>query len=78
MHGISTNLGQKTSQNANLIDTLGRMWGGSDPKLNHIWLKNKPFCKQFKEQGHLTRYCKIKNPIFGPSSSDDALFESLF
>ena len=25
----------------------------------------------------ITRYCKISNPLFGPSSSDDALFESL-
>ena len=53
------------------------MWVGSDPQVNHIGLKNRPFCKQCMEQGHSTRYCKIKNPIFGPSSSDDALFESL-
>ena len=74
---IRTKLGRKTSQIANLIDSLRRMWLGSDPQVNDIRLKTKPFCKHCKELGHSSRYCKIKNPLFGPSSSDDALFESL-
>ena len=54
LRGIQTKLGRKTSQNANLIDTIRRMWVGSDSQVNYIRLKAKPFCKHCKEQGHST------------------------
>ena len=53
------------------------MWLRLDPQVNNIRLKAKPYCNHCKEQGHSTIYCKIRNPLFGTSSSDEALFESL-
>ena len=34
LRGICTKLGRKTSQSENLIDTIRRMWVGSDSKVN--------------------------------------------
>ena len=74
---IRLKLARKTSQSDNLDDTIRRMWLGSDPKANNVRLKAQPYCKHCAEHGHSSRYCKIKNPILGPLSDDDALFESL-
>lgn len=77
LRGIRTKLSRKTSQNANLADSIRRLWLGSDPKVNFVRSKTKPFCKHCVEFGHSTRYCQIKTPKHGPLSSDDALFQSL-
>ena len=74
---IRLKLARKTSQSANLDDTIRRLWLGSDPKANNVHLKAQPYCKHCAEHGHSSRYCRIKNPIFGPLSDDDALFESV-
>ena len=34
--GIRTRLAQKSSQNVNLVDTIQRMWVGSDPNLDVV------------------------------------------
>ena len=73
---IRLKLARKTSQSANLEDTIRRMWLGSDPKVCTVRMKVQPFCKHCSEHGYSTRYCKVKNPMFGPLSDDDALFES--
>ena len=77
LRSLRTKLARKTSQSANLVDCLQRMWLGSDPRVNCVRLKAKPYCKYCAEKGHSSRYCKVKRPILGPSSSDDTLFESL-
>ena len=75
--GIRTKLARKTSQSANLVDTIRRLWMGSDPKVNVHRLKTKPYCKHCTEHGHSTRYCKTLHTVSGPISCVDALFESL-
>ena len=77
LHSIRLNLARKNSQSANLEDTLRRMWLGSDPKVNKVRLKTRPFCKHCQEFGHSSRYCKIHKPTFGPQTDDDSLFDSL-
>ena len=77
LHGNRTKLSRKTSQTANLTDTIRRMWLGSDPKVNNIRLKTRKKFKICNKQECSTRYCQIKHPIFGPLNSDHALFESL-
>ena len=77
LRSIRLNLARKTSQEANLEDTIRRMWVGSDPKINNIRLKTRSYCKHCKEHGHSTRYCKINKPVFGPLTDDDALFDSM-
>ena len=74
---IRTKLARKTSQDDNLVDTLRRLWVGSDPLVNLTRLKAQSYCKFCQEHGHSTRYCTVKKPLFGPSSSDDELFRSL-
>ena len=74
---IRLKLARKTSQSANLDDTIRRLWLGSDPQVNVVHMKVQPFCKHCSEHGHSTRYCKINKPIVGPLTDDDALFESL-
>ena len=76
LRSIRQNLARKTSQTANLVDTINRMWLGSDPQVNEVRLQTQPFCKHCNEHGHSSRYCKINSPMFGPVSSDDALFDS--
>ena len=77
LRSIRLKLARKTSQNDNLEDVINRLWLGSDPKVNEIRLKAQSFCKICTEYGHSTRYCKKANPVFGPLSNDDYLFEKI-
>lgn len=77
LRNIRQKLARKTSQTDNLNDVIQRLWLGSDPQANLIRLRSQPFCKYCSEYGHSSRYCKIKNPIFGPMNDDDALFDYL-
>ena len=77
LRSIRLKLSRKTSQTANLLDVINRLWLGSDPKVNNIRMKAQPYCKHCVEYGHSSRYCRIKNSIFGPLSNDDAMFEQL-
>ena len=77
LRSIRLNLSRKTSQTENLEDVINRLWLGSDPVVNNIRLQARPFCKHCKEYGHSTRYCRKANPVLGPLSNDDALFEKL-
>ena len=77
LRGIRSKLARKTSQNANLEDTIRRMWLGSDPKVNSVRMKAQPYCRHCKDHGHSTRYCKVQNPVFGPLTDDDVLYESV-
>ena len=54
---IRRSMSRKISQDANLTDTLNRLWLGSDPVVNAERLKAKPFCKTCKVLGHHTCYC---------------------
>ena len=42
---IRLKLARKTSQSANLDDTIRRLWLGSDPQVNVVRMKVQPFCK---------------------------------
>ena len=77
LQSIRLNLARKTSQTANLEDTIRRMWLGSDAKVNEIRLKAQSYSKYCKEYGHSSRYCKINRPFFGPLTDDVSLFNSL-
>ena len=70
---VRLNLARKTSQNDNLKDCVNRMWLGSDPQINLITFKPQPFCTHCSDYGHSLRYCKIKQPTFGPFNNDDSL-----
>ena len=75
---IRTKLSRKTSQDDNLVDTLRRMWVGSDPSINLIRMKAQPKCKFCNVTGHSTRYCKIRNNnVTEIVAEDDKLFESI-
>ena len=45
LRSIRKTLSRKTDQDANLADTLNRLWLASDPVVNAERLKAKPFCK---------------------------------
>ena len=77
LRSLRLKLARKTSQADNLDDVINRLWLGSDPKINCIRLQTQSYCKYCKEYGHFTRYCRIANPVFGPLSNDDALFDKL-
>ena len=70
---IRTNLLRKTSQMANLADTVNRIWTGSDPFVVNEKVKAQHFCKQFDVYGHSIRYCKEKNIQSNVVTSDDNL-----
>ena len=57
LRGIRTRLSRKISQQANLLDTIRRMWYASDPMVNEERMKGWPYCKSCKVCGHSTRYC---------------------
>ena len=75
LRGIRTKLSRKTSQHANLMDTLRRMWVASDPMVNAERKKSKPFCKLCSTTGHSSRYCELLKA--SEDNVDDALFERL-
>ena len=77
LRSIRQNLSRKSLQDANLNDTLNRLWLGSDPVVNVERLKGKPFCKHCNERGHSTRYCSHKNVELTVLDEDDTLFKSL-
>ena len=76
---IRTKLARKTSQDENLVDTLRRMWVGSDPSINLIRMKAQPKCMFCNVTGHSTRYCKIRNNdnVIEIVAEDDKLFKSI-
>ena len=74
---IRTNLSQKTSPMANLVDTVKRMWTGSDPLVVNEKVKAQPFCKHCDVYGHSIRYCTEKNILSNVVTSDDKLFNDL-
>ena len=74
---IRQKLARKTSQSDNLNDVIRRLWLGSDPKAKNIRLRAQTYYKHCSEYGHSTRYCKLKKPVLGPLSNDNALFDSL-
>lgn len=76
LRGIRTRLSRKISQQANLVDTIRRMWYTSDPLVNHERKKGWPFCKQCQIRGHSTRYCPTKK-VQDVEKDDDVLFNSL-
>ena len=77
LRNIRTRLSRKNSQILNLIDTLNRMWVGSDPLINEERLKARPFCKHCDVSGHSKRYCQMANISDYAASEDDSLFDML-
>jgi hypothetical protein len=77
LRAIRTRLSRKVSQQANLEDTLRRMWYTSDPMVNEERKKGWPFCKRCKVRGHSTRYCPTEKILVDVEKSDDVLFNSL-
>ena len=75
LRNIRTRLSRKMSQKSNLVDTLSRMWVCSDPQVNAVQEKTKPFCNNCQERGHSTRYCGVKRKSV--LSYEDTLFNSL-
>ena len=75
LRGIRTKLSRKTSQHANLIDTLRLMWVASDPVVNAERKKSQPFCKSCNTTGHSSRYCGLREA--SEDNIDNALFERL-
>ena len=69
------NLARKTSQQANLVDTVRRLWISSDPLVNIERRKGLPWCKICSVRGHSTRYCRANTPS-SPTESED-LFDYL-
>ena len=76
LRSIRKTLSRKISQEANLRDTLNRLWLASDPVVNAERLKAKPFCKVCQVRGHHTRYCPEK-VHFSVENEEDTLFASL-
>lgn len=74
---IRQRLARKISQSANIHDVINRLWLISDPKINLIELKTKPFCTNCNEYGHSIRSCHSHHPMLGPLNSDEALFKDL-
>ena len=74
---IRINLSRKSSQNSNLVDTLTRMWTGSDPLVNQERIKVRPYCKHCKVYGHSIRYCREKHAEDSARSFEDHLFDLL-
>ena len=72
---IRTRLSRKTSQSANIRDTLRRLWLGSDPKIHKERLAVQPYCRLCKNDGHGTRYCPSKKTN-SDNTEDDKLFYS--
>ena len=57
---IRKTLSIKVSQEANLADTLNRMWLAFDPIVNHKRLKVTPFYKNCQVHGDHTRCFPLK------------------
>ena len=78
LRAIRTRLSRKISQQANLIDTIRRMWAASDPVVNQERMKGWPFCKRCSVRGHSSRYCSTKTSttLVTDISEDDKLFNS--
>lgn len=76
LRSIRKTLSRKISQDANLTDTLHRLWLASDPVVNAERVKSKSFCKICQVRGHHTRYCPEKI-YFSVEKEEDALFTSL-
>ena len=76
LRSICTNLSRKSSQIANLRDTITRMWIGSDPIINRERSRAQPFCKSCNENGHSYRYCS-KRKLCEIIDEDDQIFEYL-
>ena len=67
------NLSRKQSQQANMTDTIHRLWLTSDPAINKERQKGLPLCKKCFVRGHSGRYCgQLRQNL---SSTD--LFNSL-
>ena len=78
LRAIRTRLSRKISQQANLVDTIRRMWYASDPMVNQERSKGWPYCKTCAVRGHSTRYCTTKKINESTvDNHDDALFNSL-
>lgn len=77
LRAIRTRLSRKISQQANLEDTLRRMWYTTDPMVNEERKKGWPYCKRCEIRGHSTRYCSKRKVLVDIEKSDDALFNSL-
>ena len=77
LRAIRTNLSRKSSQIANLRDTINRMWIGSDPIINRERSKALPFCKLCNENGHSYRYCSKRKPCDIDIDEDNQIFEFL-
>ena len=75
LRSIRKTLSRKISQDANLTDTLNRLWLASDPVVNAERLKAKPFCKTCQVKGHHTRYCPEKL-CCTVQNEEDTLFAS--
>ena len=74
---VRNRISRKTSQEANLSDTLIRMWVGSDPIINIERMKAQSYCKNCKSLGHSTRYCTSVHTISDVQAEDDQLFAKL-
>ena len=74
---IRMNLSRKTSQNESNVDSLRRIWIGSDPVLQQQRMRALPFCKHCEVHGHGTRYCKLQNLVMNAAAYEDYLFGSL-
>ena len=67
---------RKDSQLNNLTDCQARLFRMSDPVLESMRQKLKPFCSICGIKGHHTRYCPlVKNTVL---TQEDALVESFF
>ena len=79
LRNIRIKLSRKTSQTANVTDTLNRLWVGSDPAIHQERMKARPYCKACKVSGHGTRYCSVKRSMDEEGiRNDDELLKIFF
>ena len=73
MRKVRQDLSRKNSQSNNIMDTLNRLWLGSDPVIIFERRRSQPFCNDCNVHGHSKRHCtRIRT---GHNESDDILVQ---